>query len=167
MDAPTAQEARDAVLRLDGHPLDLRIVDRFIDECKPKRKNMPHDEQTELAADVSRDTDYLPVHKDVVADLHKWAEKAEQYLETGTLGPRSYPLFRSLNRHPIPKPIEPPKHERVLALLGDGWGVEFVGDAVVAFIGPANYWRREILVTNPNTPAQIANALRVLAGEAV
>jgi len=85
MDSPTPQEARDAALRLDGHPLDMRIVDRFIDEHGPKMKDMTHDEQNDLADAIAKapwnDPDYLPVHKDVVAALRERLNEARRLLD--------------------------------------------------------------------------------------
>jgi hypothetical protein len=59
----------------------------------------------------------------------------------------------------LPEPK--PKHEQVLDLLGDGWSAEEVNGKW--FLGTDGWYYP--VFTSDKTPAHIADALRVLAGE--
>lgn len=126
-------------------------------------KNMTPKEQNDMAREL--DADHLPVHKDVVAALLDWHLFWSE--QDGPQGRRANTLWREINTNPLPKPPEPPLHEQVLAELGETWEV---GGSLCG-ARPFFYIRKRLTSwlgdDNPNTPAQIANALRVLAGEAV
>jgi hypothetical protein len=126
-------------------------------------KNMTHEEQTDLADAVAKapwnDPDYLPVHRDVVEALRAWHA---QWSTSGPLSIKSDDLWREVNTNPLPAIPEKPKHEQVLDLLGDGWWAE-EGLNGKWFLG-TDGWSYPVFPSD-KTPAQIAYALRVLAGE--
>jgi len=110
----------------------------------------------------------LLVHRDVVAALGPVVGTFERCRRANLpMSREAVALYEAHDAHGLPEIPVPPLHEQVLALLGDGWKVEHS-----CMGGYSRVSRRCVFIVilddaNPNTPAQIADALRVLAGEEV